>query len=60
MGLYYSDGSRVGGCGTQVAGLMAVIACFFLHDLGISIGWSILIVAVVSIIIMILLDTSKD
>lgn len=55
MGLYYSDGSPVGNCGTQIAFFLSVIACFIMHfEFGIGVGWTLLIVFAVSVILMIL------
>ena len=56
MGLYYRDGSRVGGCAGQIGGLAGIIAVGLLASTGIGIGWAILIVIIAIIIIVSIRD----
>lgn len=61
MGFYDSDGNRVGGCGIQIAGFIAIVIAICLYnDFDIGIGWSILIACAVSIALMEMYNSFKD
>lgn len=61
MGLYDSDGNRVGGCGIQIAGFITVVIAICLYnDFNIGIGWSILIACAIFIAIMEMYNYFED